>query len=135
MGNHQEMRKPTLLNDALRSNPSGSFRADRKRRKSNTILNICTYLVRTLRTDDDLNRLVESTSEFSWDIIGLCETKGKGGLWELKNGHWIFEAGKTEQDRNAKGLAALVNRRIRAFVKNFNRHSDSVVSMELNLTG
>ena len=82
-----------------------------------------------------MNRLVESTSDFSWEIIGLWETKRKEGLWELRNGLWIFEAGKTEQDRNAKGSGFLVNRRIRAFVKNFKRHSDRVGSMGLNLTG
>ncbi|GFR72991.1 endonuclease-reverse transcriptase [Elysia marginata] len=64
-------------------------------------LSICTYNTRSLSHEDDLERLQEQLINFKWDIVGLSETKRKGeGLLELRNGRWIYEAGKTENAPN-----------------------------------
>ena len=78
-------------NDASRLNLLRSCGADRKR-KGNSDLNICTYNTRTLRTQDDLERLPEEIKidNFKWDVIGLSETKRHGeGLTQTKDGIWI----------------------------------------------
>ena len=63
--------------DAIQLNPKGSCTADESRR-STAILNVCTYNVRTLRTEDNLDRLIDEVEQIKWDITGLCETYTKG---------------------------------------------------------
>ena len=95
--------------DAIQINPKGSCTADGSR-GSIAILNVCTYNVRTLRTEDDLDRLIDEVEQIKWDIIGLCETYRKGeGLLEIRAGYWIYEIGKTEDNPDAKGLAFLTH--------------------------
>ena len=57
--------------DAIQLNPKGSCTADGSR-GSTAILNVCTYNVRTLRTEDDLDRLIDEVEQIKWDVIGLC---------------------------------------------------------------
>ena len=45
---------------------------------STVILNVCTYNARTLRTEDNLDRLIIEVEQIRWDITGLCETYRKG---------------------------------------------------------
>ena len=52
-------------------------------------LNICIYNVRTLRTVESVESLLDELEGFKWDVIGLAETKRQGeGLTELKGGTW-----------------------------------------------
>ena len=120
--------------DASRLNPSpGSCGAERKR-KGNSDLNICTYNTRTLRTQDDLERLLEEIEDFNWDIIGLCETKRHGeGLTQTNDGIWIYDSGKMEEDPNNKGLGFIIHPRIKDHVKGFTKHSNRIISMNINL--
>ena len=53
--------------DAIQLNPRGT-----------ATLNVCPYNVRTLRTEDNLDRLTDEFEQIKWDIIGLCETCRKG---------------------------------------------------------
>ena len=77
--------------DAIQLNPKGSCTADGSR-GSTAILNACTYNVKTLRTEDDLDRLIDKVDQIKWDIIGLCETYRKGdGLSEIRGGYWIMK--------------------------------------------
>ena len=39
---------------------------------------MCTYTVRTLRTEDDHDRLTDEVEQIKLDITGLCETDRKG---------------------------------------------------------
>ena len=101
-------------------------------------LYINTYNVRTMSHPDDLDRLLEQLqkTKFKWDIIGLCETKRKGeGLTELKNGDWIFDAGKTEEDMETKGLAFLIKRSMKDYIESLEKHSDRVISCKIKLQG
>ena len=59
--------------DTVQLNPKGSCTADGSR-GSTAILNVCTYTVRTLQTEDDLDRLIDEVEQIKWDIVGLCET-------------------------------------------------------------
>ena len=56
--------------DAIQLNLKGSCTADGTR-GSTTNLNVCTYNVRTLRTEDDLDRLIDEVEQIKWEIIGL----------------------------------------------------------------
>ena len=76
-----------------------------KRKRKNATVNICTYNVRTLGEEDNLERLVEETDGIVWDIIGLCETPRKGeGITIIKDGHLLYDAGKTEDQPHARGM-------------------------------
>ena len=87
---------------------------------------MCTYNVRTLRTEDDLDRLIDEAEQIKWDIIGLCETYRKGeGLLEIRSGYWMYEIGKTEDNPSAKGLALLIHPKIRDCVSDFKTFKQS----------
>ena len=58
----------TSQHDVIQLNPKGSCTADGSR-GSTAILNVCTYNVRTLRTEDDLDGLIdeiERSNGISW---------------------------------------------------------------------
>ena len=77
--------------------------------------------VRTLRTEDDPDRLTDEVDQIKWGITGLCETyrKGEGGLSEIRGGYWTYEIGKTENKPDAKGLAFLIYPKIKDSVTDF----------------
>ena len=89
--------------EASRLKPQGRREADRFRssnakihrfRSSNAKIHVSTYNTRTLRTEDDTNRLVEELGNIKWHVVGLCETKRRGeGLRELSGGSWMYETG------------------------------------------
>ena len=84
--------------DAIQLNLKGSCRADGNRR-STVIKNVCKCNVRTLRTEDNLDRLIDEVDQIQWDITGFCETYRKGkGLSKIKRGYWMYETGKTEDN-------------------------------------
>ena len=113
--------------DAKQLNPKGSCTADGSR-GSTAILNVCTYNVRILRTEDDLDTLIDEAEQIKWDIIGLCETYRKGErLLEIRAGYWMHEIGKTEDNPDAKGLAFCVT--------DFKTYSNRVIKMARNLQG
>ena len=116
--------------------PKGRCVAERRREKYATTVNICSYNVRTIRTDDEMDYLMEEIEKIEWDIIGLCETYRKGeGLSSIKNGHCIYEIGKTEDHPNAKGVSLLINSKIKDCVSNPKIYSDRVITLDLNLQG
>ena len=120
--------------DAIQLNPKGSCTADGSR-GSTAILNACTYNVRTLRTEEALDRLFYDAIQIKWDIIGLCETYRKGeGLSEIR-GYWMYETGKTEDNPDAKGLTFLIHSKIKDSVTDFKTHSNRMIKMEVNLLG
>ena len=71
--------------DAIQLNPKGSCTADGSR-GSTAILNVCTYTARTLRTEDDLDRLIDEVEQIKWQIIGLCEKYRNGEGLEQHTG-------------------------------------------------
>ncbi|GFR96171.1 craniofacial development protein 2 [Elysia marginata] len=105
-----------------------------KRKESTATLHIATYNTRTLALQEELEQLQDQLKNFKWDIIGLCETKRKGeGLVELKDGSWLYEAGKTEESPETKGLAFLVHKNIKDYIEDFCKHSDRIISCKIKL--
>ena len=47
----------------------------------------------------------------------------------------MYEAGKTEESPNAKGLALLINTNFTDYVEKSEKHSDRTVSCKINLHG
>ena len=47
----------------------------------------------------------------------------------------MYEAGKTEESPNAKGLALLINKNFTDYVENFEKHSDRIISCKIKLHG
>ena len=135
----------TPINDAARPKPKGRHVADGRREKYATVninsnkyatVNICSYNVRTLSTNDDLDNLMEELGKIEWDIVGICETYRKGeGLSIITNGHYIYEIGKTEEHPDAKGVALLINTKIKDYISNTKIYSDRVIKLNLNLIG
>ena len=81
-------------------------------------------------------------------MVGLCETKRRGeGLRELSGGRAGWgggggggvmdenEAGKTEENQNAKGLALLMNKNFTDYVDKFEKHSDRIISCKIKQHG
>ena len=105
--------------DAIQLNQEGSCTADGSI-GSTAILNGCRYNVRTLRTEEDLDRPIDEVENIKWDIIDLCETHRKGeGLLEIRAGYWMYEIGKTEDNPDAIGLAFLIHPKIKVCVTDF----------------
>ena len=109
---------------------------------SNAKIHVCTYNTRILRTDDDTSRLVEELGNIKWHVVGLCETKRRGkGLKKFRGGggggkgSWMYEAGKTEETPNAKGLALLMNKNFTDYVEKFEKHSDRIISCKIKISG
>ena len=121
--------------DAIQLNAKGSCTIDGSR-GSTAILNVCSYNVRTLQTEDDLDRLIDEVEQIEWDITGLCETYRKGeGLLEIRAGYWMYEIGKIEDNPDAKGLAFLIHPKIKHCVTDFKTYSNRVIRMEIHLLG
>ena len=59
-------------NDVKQLKPKGRCLTEKRKRKNATV-NICTYNVRTLVEEDNLDRLVEEADRIDWDIIGLAK--------------------------------------------------------------
>ena len=105
-----QIRVKNPKHDVVRSKPKGSLATERIRGKYATTVKICSYNIKTLSTEDDLENLLEEADKIEWDIMGLCETYRKGeGLTSIKGGHYLYESGKTEDCPNAKGVALLIN--------------------------
>ena len=69
-------------------------------------------------------------------MVGRFETKRKGeGLRQFLGGSRIYEAGKTEENPNAKRLALLINKHFTDYVGKFEKHSDRIISCKIQLHG
>ncbi|XP_072022386.1 craniofacial development protein 2-like [Amphiura filiformis] len=114
----------------------GNCVIDKGHKDGQTTLNICTYNTRTLKTDESLESLLDELQNFKWDIIGLCETKREGeGVVELQGGAWLYNQGKTEDNKDAKGIGFLIHPKFKDFVKGMKCHSNRVISVTVQLTG
>ena len=96
----------------------GNCRRDGSR-GSKAILNVCTYNVTTLRTEDYLNRLIDEVDLVKLDVVGLCETYRGEGLSIIQRGYWLYEIGKTIDKPDAKGLAFQIHPEIKDCVTDF----------------
>ena len=75
-------------------------------RSCNAKINVCTYNTRTLRTDDDTNRLVEELGNIKWHVIGLVKQKEEGKGFENfqgEGGHGCMKQEKQKKTQTQKG--------------------------------
>ena len=99
-------------------------------------LNVCTYSVSTLRTEDDLDRLIDEGGQTKWDVMDLCETyRKRERLSEMKWGYWMYEMDKTEDNPDAEDLAFLIHPKINDYVTDFKPSSSTVVEIKVKLQG
>ncbi|KAK3777294.1 hypothetical protein RRG08_064832 [Elysia crispata] len=52
---------------------------------------------------------------------------------ELSDGTWIYDAGKTEESPETKGMAFLVRKNFKDYIEGFCKHSDRVISCKVKL--
>ncbi|XP_072048567.1 craniofacial development protein 2-like [Amphiura filiformis] len=124
------------LYGVTQSKPIGTYVIDDGHKIGQTQLNIYTRNTRTLRTEESLESLLDELKGFKWDIIGLCETKREGeGIEELKGGAWLYNQGKTEANKNAKGIGFLIHPKFIDYVRDMKYYSDRVISLIVQLTG
>ena len=74
-------------------------------------LNIATYNIRTMRTQEHLEELEEELKTIKWDVLGLCETRSPGEkCTTLKSGHTLFQK-NSEENSHLGGIALLINKK------------------------
>ncbi|GFO31492.1 endonuclease-reverse transcriptase [Plakobranchus ocellatus] len=123
-----------LQYDTPQPNPTGSCGVNKGNGQAEMYM--ATYNTRTIRQQDDLERLLEELEQIKWHIIGLSETKRRGkGLSELPGGHWIFRKGKTEDNPTAKGVALLINRNMTKYVERTNIYSERMIVCTIKTRG
>jgi endonuclease/exonuclease/phosphatase family metal-dependent hydrolase len=128
--------KVNTFDDILQSKPKGSCQIEGSKETGKlTTINLCTYNVRTLKAEEKLENLLEDREDFKWDVVGLAETKREEeGLIELKGGSWLFNHGKTEDNKDARGVGFLIHTKFKDFVKEVKSYSNRVISMNVQLT-
>ena len=124
------------LNDVLQLKPKGSCKIDKEAKGGQTYINICTYNTRTIRTDESLESLLDELKDFKWDIIGLAETKREGeSTIELPGGIWLYNHGKTEDNKKAKGIGFLIHQKFKNYIEEIKSYSNRVIALKVRLTG
>ena len=123
----------TFPYDAVQLNLKRSYAADGSR-ESTAIFNLFTYNVRSLRTKDDLDRVIRLNG-MPLAYVKLAE-RGGGGLSGIRGGYWMCGIGKTEDNPDAKGLSFLAHSKMKDCVTDFKTYSDRVTEMKKkNLRG
>ncbi|XP_072041043.1 craniofacial development protein 2-like [Amphiura filiformis] len=121
--------------DVLQPKLKGRCKIDESHMSGQRSINICTYNTRTLRTEESLESLIDELRDLKWDIIGLSETKRAGeGIEELKGGVWLYNHGKTEDNRNAKGIGFMIHPKFKDYIREIKYYSNRVVSLDVQLT-
>ena len=77
---------------------------------------------------------MEELVDFNWSIIGLSETKSGGvGLTELKGGSWLYNQGKTPDNKNAKGVGFLIHASFKNYIREIKTYSNRVIALVIQL--
>ena len=84
------------------------------------LMNLCTYNVRTLRTEADLLGLLNELSLIKWDVVGLCEIRRLGEEQKiLSDGHVFYWRGKPQDSKHESGVGFLVHKRLEKIIVEF----------------
>ncbi|KAL3287171.1 hypothetical protein HHI36_001650 [Cryptolaemus montrouzieri] len=103
-------------------------------RPSKTSLNVSTFNIRTLKSEDRLVELEEELQHIKWDILGLCETRLPGEkCTTLKSGHLMYQR-NTENNAHVGGVAILVNKRLTHKVIEMRSISNRVIYITIKIS-
>ena len=98
------------------------------------LMNLCSYNVRTLRTESDLLALLEELSFIKWDVVGLSEVRRlQEEQKKLNDGHVLYWKGKPQDSKQELGVGFLVNKRLENNLEEFHGVSERVASVTLKL--
>ena len=98
------------------------------------LMNLCSYNVRTLRTESDLLALLEELSFIKWDVVGLSEVRRlQEEQKKLSDGHVLYWKGKPLDSKQELGVGFLVNKRLEKNLEEFHGVSERVASVTLKL--
>ena len=142
----------TLMPETKPQHEASRLKPQRRRetdsfRSCNAKINVCTYNTRTLKTDDDTNRLVEELGNIMCHVVELCETKRRGEeVREFSWGRGCMKQGKNKNKKkkkkkkknpaenpNANGLALLINKNFTGYEDKFEKHSGRIISCKIKL--
>ena len=99
-----------------------------------TLMNLCTYNIRTMRTESDLLALLEELSFIKWDVVRLSEVRRLGEEQKILNdGHVLYWRGKPQGSKHELGVGFLVHRRLEKNIVGFCTVSERVVSVTTKL--
>ena len=94
-------------------------------------LNIGTYNVRSLRTDDRLMELDTELDNVKWDVVGISEVRRKGTeLMTLKSGNLFYHSGSNVSQA---GVGFMVNKALAGNVIEFKGISDRICLVAIRL--
>ena len=120
--------------EELDPNPKGRPSSDKgsgHNRSTRTELHICTCNIRSLRTDESLDALLEEVEEINWHVIGLAETRRPENEIKLNCGHILYTSAATKRSLN--GVGFLINKNIQSNIVKFKGYSDRVAMLKLHI--
>ena len=99
-----------------------------------TLMNLCTYNIRTMRTEADLIALLEELSSIKWDVVGLCEVRRLGEEQKIINdGHVLYWRGKSQGSKQELGVGFLIHKSLEKNIIEFYSVSERVASVTIKL--
>ena len=101
-----------------------------KKIRGRNYITVGTWNVRTLAQAGKLDELTHELKRYSWQVVGLCETRWKNlGEHLTKEGHKLYYSG--ELDKHARGVGFLVNKNIKDTVLGCCPVSSRLISIRL----
>ncbi|XP_072386735.1 uncharacterized protein [Diabrotica undecimpunctata] len=96
-------------------------------------MHIATFIMRTMRTEDNLEELQEELKAIKLDIVDLCETRLKGEETTLlKSGYTLYQY-NSGNNQCIGGVGFLVHKRIENLVTKFQAISNRVIYLVIKL--
>ena len=96
-------------------------------------LNIATYNIQSLSSDDRLYELETELNKIKWDIVGLCEVRRPGEeLMTLQSGNTLYY--REGPRPGVGGIGFIVNKNLKNAVIEINSISDRVAYLKLKLS-
>ncbi|KAL3272097.1 hypothetical protein HHI36_022559 [Cryptolaemus montrouzieri] len=96
-------------------------------------IQIATYNVRTLSTNDRLEEIEEQLKDIKWHILGLSEVRRIGeDIVKLKSGHVLFYKGQDNVKRH--GVGFLVHSKLAKLVTEYVGISDRIAYVTVRIS-
>ncbi|KAI5640839.1 craniofacial development protein 2-like [Phthorimaea operculella] len=95
------------------------------------LLNVLTYNVRTLISDERLLELEEALKYINWDIVGLSEVRRKGETTLERDDNIFFHYGETS---GLYGIGFLVHKKWKDNIKEFIAYSERIAVLKFRVS-